>query len=103
MLKIRKGDTVEVIKGRDRGKKAKVLRVFPVQGRALLEGINLVKKHRRKTREDQQGGIVPIETPISLSNLMFFCKSCNHRRRVGFMILKDGVKARFCKDCKEAI
>jgi len=103
MFKIRKGDTIEVIKGKDRGKKANVLRVFPLGGRAIVEGINLAKKHKRKTQQDQQGGIASIEMPISISNLMLFCKNCNHRARIGFMMLKDGTKARFCKDCKEAV
>ena len=80
-----------------------MLKVFISNGRAIVEGINLVKKHKRKTREDEKGGIVPIEMPISLSNLMLYCKNCNRGRRVGFTILKDGTKSRFCKDCKEAI
>ena len=103
MFKIRKGDTVEVIKGKDRGKKGKVLRVYPLNNRAIVEGINLAKKHRRKTREDQQGGIVSIEIPIKLCNLMLFCKNCNRRARAGFIILKDGTKSRVCKRCKEVI
>jgi len=103
MFKIRKGDTIEVIKGKDRGKKGKVLAVMPLRGRAIVEGINMVKKHKRRTREDEKGGIVPIETPISLTNLMLFCKNCNCGRRVGFTILKDGTKSRICKECKEAI
>ena len=103
MFKIRKGDTVEVIKGRDRGKKGRVLKVFPLNNRVIVEGINLVKKHKRKTREDDKGGIITIETPISLSNLMLFCKNCNGGRRVGFTILKDGTKSRYCKDCKGPI
>lgn len=103
MRKIRKGDTVEVIKGKDRGKRAKVLRVFPSACRAIVEGINLAKKHRRQARQDQQGGIVSLEMPISLSNLMLFCKNCNRPRRVGFMVLKDSTKARICRECKEVI
>ncbi len=103
MFKIKKGDTVEIIKGKDRGKKAKVLKVFPSERRAIVEGISLAKKHRRKTREDQQGGIVSIEMPINLSNLMLFCKNCNRRARAGFIILKDGTKSRVCKRCKEVI
>ncbi len=103
MFKIKKGDMVEVIKGKDRGKKGKVLSVFPASNRAIVEGINFVKKHKRRTREDDKGGIVPIEMPISITNLMFFCKNCNRGRRVGFTILKDGTKTRFCKNCKEAL
>ncbi len=103
MFKIRKGDTVEVVKGKDRGKKGKIISVLPSRGRALVEGINMVKKHKRRTREDDKGGIVSIETPISITNLMLFCKNCNRGRRVGFTILKDGTKTRFCKNCKEAL
>ena len=103
MFKIRKGDTVEITKGKDRGKKGRVIKVFISNGRAIVEGINLVKKHKRKTREDEKGGIVSIEMPISLTNLMLYCKNCNRSRRVGFTILKDGTKSRFCKECKEAI
>jgi len=103
VLKIKKGDTVQVIKGKDRGKKGKVLRISPDENRTIVEGLNLIKKHRRKTREDQQGGIVSIEAPINISNLMLLCKNCNRAVRVGFTLLKDGTKSRFCKSCKEAI
>ncbi len=103
MHKIRKGDVAEVIKGRDAGKKGKILKVFPETKRALVEGLHLVKKHKRQTRQDQQGGIVSIESPISIANLLPFCKSCNRGVRVGFTILEDKTKFRFCKVCKEAI
>lgn len=103
MYKIRKGDMVQVIAGDDKGKKGKVLRVFPEAKRALVEGINLVKKHKRKTQQDQQGGVVSIESPISIYNLMIFCKHCNRPERVGFMVLNDGTKSRICKSCKEII
>lgn len=103
MFKIRKGDAVEVTKGKDRGKKGKVLKVFPFESRVIVEGINMVKKHKRRTREDDKGGIVPIEAAISIANLKLFCKSCNRATRVGFTVLKDTTKSRFCKECKETI
>lgn len=103
MQKIRKGDTVVVIKGKDTGKKGKIINILSEEKRALVEGLNLVKKHKRQTRQDQQGGIVSIEAPISISNLMYFCKNCNRAVKVGFMVLKDNTKSRFCKSCKEAI
>ncbi|MFH1269593.1 MAG: 50S ribosomal protein L24 [Candidatus Omnitrophota bacterium] len=103
MFKIRKGDTVEVTKGKDRGKKGKVLAISLSDNRAIVEGINLVKKHRRRSREDEKGGIVTIEMPISMANLMPFCKNCNRGRRAGFIILKDATKSRVCKTCKEVI
>lgn len=103
MYKIRKGDLVAVIKGKDNGKRGKVLVVRPEERRAIVEGINLVKKHMRRRREDEQAGIVSIEAPISISNLALFCKSCNRGVRAGFLMLKDGTKSRFCKVCKQAI
>ena len=103
MLKIRKGDTIRVIKGKDKGKTGKVLTVYLSLRKALVEGINLAKKHKRQTRQDEKGGIVSIEMPISVSNIALICKNCNRHSRVGFTILKDGTKARICKACKEAL
>jgi len=101
--KIRKGDIVQAIKGKDKGKKGKVLNVSLETGRALIEGINLAKKHKRQTSQGQKGGIISIEMPISISNIALVCKSCNHATRVGFEIMKDGTKSRICKVCKEAV
>jgi len=103
MLKIRKGDTVEVISGDDKGKKGRVLNLTPGGKRALVEGINLVKKHKRKTQQNQQGGVVSVEMPLSLSNLMLFCKRCNGPVKIGFLLLQDGTKSRICKTCKEEL
>lgn len=103
MLKIRQGDIVQVIKGNDKGKKGKVLKILPMEQRAIIEGINLVKKHKRRTQQDQQGGVVSIEVPINLCKLMLFCKNCNRPTRVGFTVLKDGTKSRICKKCNEVI
>ncbi|OGX44578.1 MAG: 50S ribosomal protein L24 [Omnitrophica WOR_2 bacterium RIFCSPLOWO2_12_FULL_51_8] len=103
MSKIKKGDTVQIMKGKDRGKKGKVVAVFPKEYRALVEGLNLAKKHKRQTRQDQQGGILQIEAPISINNLALFCRTCSRPVRAGFSILQDKTKARICKICKEAI
>jgi len=100
MLKVKKGDIVVVLKGKDRGKKAKVLNIFLSKGKALVEGINLVKKHRRQTNQNQKGGIVSIEAPIALANLMVFCKACNRGSRVEFVKNQDNTKSRVCKKCK---
>ncbi len=102
MNKIRKNDIVYVLAGKDNGKTGKVFHVFPKAGRALVEGINYVKKHARKTKQDQQGGIIQKEASINLSNLAVFCKTCNSPARVGVSILADGTKSRYCKKCKEA-
>lgn len=103
MNKIKKGDTVAVMTGKDKGKKGKVLRVMPETGKILVEGINFVKKHQRKTRQDQQeAGIVQVERPVHAANLMVVCKNCQAPARVGFTVLKDKTKARICKKCNEA-
>ncbi len=103
MHKIKKGDIVQAIKGKDKGKKGKVLNVFLATGRVLVEGLNLAKKHKRQSSQEQKGGIISIEMPISISNLALVCKSCNRPTRVGFKVLKDGNKSRICRSCKEVL
>ena len=103
MLKVKKGDTIRVIKGKDKGKTGKVLAVYLSLGRALVEGINLAKKHKRQTRQEEKGGIVSIEMPLSIANIAVICKNCNRQTRVGFSVLKDGSKVRICRACKEAL
>ncbi len=103
MNKIKKNDIVYVIAGKDKGKTGKVFRINHDKGRALVEGINYVKKHARKTKQDQQGGIVQKENPIDLSNLAVYCKPCNKPVRVGFNTLADGTRSRYCKKCKEVL
>lgn len=103
MHKIRKNDTVYVLAGKDRGKSGRVFKVFPDKERALVEGINYVKKHARKSQDNPQGGIIQKENPIHISNLALFCKTCNKSAHIGFSSLADGTKSRFCKRCKEVI
>ena len=103
MQKIKKNDIVQIIKGKDRGKQGKVISIIEDGARAIVEGLNLYKKHKRQSRQDQKGGIISIEMPVAVSNLMLFCKHCSKPSRVGAMILKDGSKSRFCKSCKEAL
>jgi len=103
MLKVRRDDIVLVVAGKDRGKKGKVLKVFPNNNRAIVERINMMKKHLRKRREQDQGGIIEMETPIHTSNLMVLCKHCNKPTRIGSKFLKDNTKARICKKCGETL
>jgi large subunit ribosomal protein L24 len=103
MQKIKKNDIVQIIKGKDKGKKGKVINVIEGGKRAIVEGLNLAKKHKRQSSQDQKGGIISIEMPLSISNLMVFCKNCSKPSRMGVVILKDGTKSRFCKACKEAL
>lgn len=103
MLHIQKNDTVKVLAGKDKGKTGKVLKVYPAIDRAIVQGVNFTKKHTRKTRQDDQGGIIQREASINLSNLAVVCKGCNRVTRVGVEILNDGSKARYCKKCKEVL
>jgi len=104
MTLIKKNDTVYILSGRDKGKNGRVLHVYPKIDKALVEGVNYVKRHQRKTsQQDQQGGIVQKESPIQLSNIALFCKICKKGTRVGRTVLADGTKSRFCKRCKETI
>jgi len=100
--KIRKGDRVIVTTGRDKGKKGEVLKVFPADNRALVTGVNLVKRHQRQTPR-QQGGIVSKEAPVDLSNLAHIDPKSGEATRVGFKILNDGRKVRFAKKSGEVI
>ena len=103
MQKIRKNDLVQITKGKDKGKQGKVISIIEDGRRAIVEGLNLSKKHKRQSRQDQKGGIISIEMPLSVANLMIFCKHCSKPSRVGAMISKDGTKSRFCKACKEVL
>jgi len=101
MIKIKKNDTVQVLAGKDKGKTGKVLVILREKNRAIVEKVNFIKKHARKTKEDQKGGIVEKEASINMSNLAVFCKGCNRATKVGINRLKDGTKTRFCKKCNE--
>ncbi|NWH07667.1 MAG: 50S ribosomal protein L24 [Alphaproteobacteria bacterium] len=100
--KIRKGDKVVVITGRDKGKKGEVLKVIPDEERAIVQGINMVKRHQRQTPR-AQGGIISKEAPIHLSNLAHVDPKSGEPTRVGFKILTDGRKVRVAKKSGEVI
>ena len=100
---IRKGDVVVVKAGKDLGKTGKVLTVFPGKDRAVVEKINIVKKHQKPTQQNQEGGIIEVENPLHVSNLMLLCGKCGKGVRVGRKVLEDGKKVRVCKSCGEEI
>jgi large subunit ribosomal protein L24 len=100
--KIKKGDRVIVLAGRDKGREGEVLQVLPKLDRAVVRGVNVVKRHQRQTARDQ-GGIVDKEAPIHLSNLALRDPSDGKPTRVGFRILEDGRKVRFAKRSGEVI
>ncbi len=101
-MNIRKDDTVLVITGKYRGKKGKVMRSIPAKGYLVVEGVNMIKKHMKPTKDIQQGGIVEIEGHIHKSNVMLVCPRCQKPTRFGTKM--DGTKrVRVCKECGEAI
>ncbi|HOJ31064.1 MAG TPA: 50S ribosomal protein L24 [bacterium] len=100
---IRKNDFVVVIKGKDTGKKGRVVRVFPETSRVLVEGVNFVKKATRPRKLDRQGGIITMEKPISIANVQFFCMKCSKKTRLGIKMMDDGSKVRYCKKCGELV
>ncbi len=102
-MKIKKNDQVRVIAGKDKGKTGKVLCVLPKTAKAIVEGVNFVKRHARKTQKDQQGGIVQKESPINISNIQIICSRCNKPARIGITVLTDGTKSRYCKNCEEIL
>lgn len=100
---VKKGDQVLVIKGKDAGRRGKVLKVIPKQQRVIVEKINIVKRHTRPTQSMPQGGILEKEGPIHSSNVMLYCTKCNNPTRVGKKVLEDGKRVRVCKRCGEML
>ena len=103
LARIKKNDTVVVTTGRERGKTGKVLRVLPQEGRAIVERLNIVKRHLKPQGVQGPGGIVEKEAPITLSNLMPLCERCNGPVRVSSRLLEDGRKVRACRRCGEVL
>ena len=102
-MKIRKNDTVLVIAGKDKGKKGKVRFVYPKDRRILVEGVNFIKKHSKARGQAKQAGIIDLEAPVPVSNVMLLCDKCNHPAHIGFRLLEDGGKVRICRSCREVI
>jgi len=101
---IKKNDQVYIMSGKERGKTGKVLKVFPGDNRAIVEGLNFIQKHTRPNpQKNIKGSILPKESPIHLSNLMVVCKRCNKRARITISTRQDGRKVRVCKKCNESL
>jgi large subunit ribosomal protein L24 len=99
MNKIKKNDNVLVLSGKDRGKQGQVRKVLPKEGRAIVNGVNIVKKHKRPQTQQQVGGIIEMEAPLHLSNLAVVCPACGRPTRIGIKTTADDKKTRFCKKC----
>jgi large subunit ribosomal protein L24 len=97
-MKLRKGDPVVVLSGKDKGKEGTVLRVLPKENKVIVEGVNIAKKHQRPTRATMQGGIIDKDMPIDVSNVAILCPT-DGPTRVGYRIDADGTKTRICRKC----
>ena len=98
-MKIHKGDQVIVLSGKDKGKKAEVVRAIPSRERVILEGVNVAKRHAKPTRATQQGGVIDKFMPVHVSTVALVCKSCDKPTRAGYKFEDDGEKVRVCKKC----
>jgi large subunit ribosomal protein L24 len=100
-MTLRKNDMVEVLAGRDAGKRGKILRVFPDKNRVIVQGVGFIKKHTKPNpQRNIKGGIAEREAPIHASNVMILCEECGKRTRIGKKILGDGRKVRVCRKCE---
>lgn len=100
-IHVRTGDTVEIISGKDKGKRGKVLGALPREGKIIVENLNMMTVHTKPQGMNQQGGIIRRESPLYASKVMPICDRCNSKTRVGKKVLEDGSKVRVCKVCNE--
>ena len=100
-MHVKRGDTVKVIAGKDKGKEGKIVTAIPEKGKVIVEGIAIAKKHQKARVQGQESGIIHMETPIDASNVMRVCSKCEKPARTGVKILEDGSKVRYCKKCQE--
>jgi large subunit ribosomal protein L24 len=101
-MKIKKGDQVLIIKGKDRGKIGKVMKALPKENRIVIEGLNLVKKHIKPRREGEKGKIIEVPRPISVANIKLICPKCGKATKVGYKF-EGQEKYRYCKKCQKLI
>jgi large subunit ribosomal protein L24 len=101
-MKIKKGDKVKVMVGKDKGKEAVIERVYSAKNKVLLPKVNIFKKHIKKSEKMPQGGLVEVERPLDVSKVMLMCPKCNQPARTGYVI-KNEKKSRMCKRCKSII
>lgn len=102
-IHVRKGDTVVVLSGKDAGKRGKIVRTVPAEGKVVVEGVNMIKKHMRPTQKVMQGGIINQEAPLPSAKVMLVCSRCGKATRVGTKTLADGRIVRACRKCGEVL
>ena len=100
-MHVKRGDTVKVIAGKDKGKEGKVITAIPEAGKVVVEGVAFAKKHQKARVQGQESGIIHREAAIDDSNVLRVCPSCGKAARTGVKILDDGSKMRYCKKCQE--
>ena len=100
---IKKNDSILVISGKEKGKRGRVLSVYPLKDSLLIEKINMIKKHMKPSRKYAQGGIIEKEAPVHISNVMLICPKCNKPTRISNTSLQGGKKVRVCKKCREVM
>ena len=101
-MKVKKGDTVLIISGKDKGKKGKIIEAFPKENRLMVEGVNLRKKHQRPKKQGEKGQIITLPGSVSSANVKLVCPKCGKPTRVSFKISNEN-KVRICKKCKQEI
>lgn len=102
-MKLKKGDNVQIMVGKDRGKQGKILKIDVNSGKVFVQGLNLFKKHQRPKKQGEKGEVITVNRPLNLSNLMVVCNSCAKPARVGIKMDEAGNKARYCKKCNANI
>jgi len=106
-MKIKKGDTILVTAGKDKGKKAKVLKALPKDGKLLIESVNIIKKHQKARKQGEKGEIIKKPAPIDASNVKIVCPKCSKASRVGYIVSENSkkkeTKSRICKKCNQEI
>ena len=103
LLKVKKGDTVQMLAGKDRGKRGLVARVFPRADRLIVDGLNIVKKHRRARKSTAPSGIIAVAAPVPIARVIVVCPHCSKPPRVAMRIESDGSRHRICKHCHESL
>ena len=98
-IKIRSGDTVTVLSGREKGKKGKVLSVDPAKSMLIVEGVNMISRHTKPRKQGEAGGIIKVEGSLRVCKVMVVCGSCKKPTRIAYTFAKDGEKTRVCKHC----
>ena len=98
-MKLKKGDRVRVIAGKDVGKEGEITRAFPESDRVIVDGVNVAKRHTRATGQTMQGGIIDKDMPLHVSNVAIICSSCESTSRIGYRFEGDGTKVRVCRKC----